>query len=354
MYLCFQICRKNKKTVTGLYAKGERGLDESTSVACSMEEAGFISAKKILEARTHEQPEETKHPISEIKIRVGFTGVQYTAGDGQKRRKTFCKVSVTPAANLALWPFIHEVILSPPKMGTPQYASLMEFYNVMKSTLDEILNYEMVVNLGVLQQDFGSLDDYRYNSGGVLGVITLLASFGIPAKIHHVVRKHDPLATDIKIIGMPNLNFHSNHLNTSDWINAMHRYITANHRIEERDAEILQRYNMLKDKTIFEEAKQESVGGWPLQVRGDGSITVFGLPPFPLMLLFNTHGTLSKSYDVWFSSIGGKDTLPMIVRALLRAYLVDTEGRDAFPEISHFLSDTRKADPVLIFNTYFR
>ena len=351
-----QICRKNKKTVTGLYAKGERGTDELQPSISTLEsqDTEFISAKQILEGRAHEQPDETRCPISEVKLRVGFTGVEYLDKDGQKRRKTFIKVSVTPAANLAFWAFIYEVVLSPPKMGSPQYANLVEFYNVMKSTLEEILNYEMVVNLGILQQDFGSLDDYRFNSGGVLGVITILSPFGIPAKINHVIHKHDPAASEIKIIGMPHLNFKADNLNTSDWISTMHRNITAGQRMDDRDAEILQRYNMLKDKSIFEEAKQEAVGGWPVQVARDGTIHAYGLPPFPLMLLFNTHGAPNKSYDSWFSSIGGKDALPIIVRALLRAYLVDTEGRDEFPEISHFLNDTRKADPVLIFNTYFR
>ncbi len=329
-------------------------MDDTESIADESQESGFVSARKILEARTREQPEETKCPINEIKLKVGFTGVEYVDGSGKKRRKIFVKVDVIPVANFAMWAYIHEVILSPPRMGSPQYASLMEFYNFMKGTLEEILNYEMVVNLGVLQQDFGSLNDYRFNSGGVLGVITMLSMFSIPIKISHVIHKQDPLAKDIKILGMPKLSFQTDQMNTADWINAMHRYITANHRMEERDSEILHRYNMLKDKSIFEDAKQEAVGGWPLEVARDGTILVYGLPPFPIMLAFNPHSIISRKFDVWFSSVGGKDALPVIVRALLRAYLVDTEGKNEFPDIAHFLTDTRKADPVLIFNTYFR
>jgi hypothetical protein len=329
-------------------------MDDQQSVVHGTQDHGYISTKKILEARAYEQPEETKSPINEIKMSLGFTGAEYLDKDGKKKHKNFAVVMVTPAANFAMWSYIYEVLLCPPKMGSMQFTPLMEFYSSMKDALDEILNHEMVVNLGVLQQDFGVSSDYRFNSGGSLGVLTILSPFAIPTKIAHVIRTRDTGASEIKILGMPDLNFKTDNLNTTDWIAAMHRSITANQRIEERDSEILQRYNALKDKSIFEDAKQESVGGWPLVVNGNGEVLVFGLPPLPLKLVFNTQGSGSRNYNSWFSKIGGAEALPVVVRALLRSYLVDTSDEDVFPEISHFLNDTRKADPVLLFNTYFR
>lgn len=340
--------------MTGLYAKGERGMDDQASVASSSQEHGYISTKKILEARAYEQPEETKSPINEIKISLGFTGAEYIDKDGKKKHKTFSVVMVTPAANFSMWSYIYEVLLCPPKMGSMQFTPLMEFYSSMKDALEEILNNEMVVNLGVLQQDFGVSSDYRFNSGGALGVLTILSPFAIPTKIAHVILSKNPEASAIKILGMPDISFKADNLNTTDWITAMHRSITANQRIEERDSEILQKYNGLKDKSMFEDAKQDSVGGWPLVVDSNGTVLVFGLPPLPIKLTFNTQGSGSRNYDSWFSKIGGAEALPVLVRALLRSYLVDTSDQDVFPEISHFLNDTRKADPVLLFNTYFR
>lgn len=312
-----------------------------------------MSIRRILEARAFEQPEETKCPISEVQIAWQMTGVDHIDSSGRKRHRNMCFVHVTPAANLAFWSFIFEVILCPPKLNSPHHSSQMEVYQSMKTTLEEILNYEMVVNLGILHHEFGNWNDYRYNSGGILGVNTLLSMFTIPAKISHIILKDDPGASDIKIIGIPLLDYKHENLRTSDWNSIMHRNITAVQRMEDRDAEILQRYNAMKDKTIFEDAKQEAVGGWPLLVAADGNILAYGFPPFPVTLRFKSHMSAVKGFDTWFSSIGGKDTLPVLVRALLRSYLIDVNSKDDPPEIDHFLIDRRVADPVLLYNTYF-
>lgn len=348
---CTQIDRKNKKTVTGLYSKIERvtqDMDHSQDTG-----AAHMSIRRILEARAQEQPEETRYPISEIKIRWQMTGVDYTDSEGKRRHSNMCVVAVTPVSNLALWSFIYEVILSPPKPNSPHYNAQMEFYLSMKSTLEEILNYEMVVNLGVLHHDFGNWNDYRYNSGGILGVNTLLSMFTIPAKIAHIILRDDPGASEIKVIGLPHLDFKNENVRTADWNSMMHRNITAVQRIEDRDAETLQRYNSMKDKSTFEDAKQQAVGGWPLIIDTRGNVTAYGLPPFPVTLAFNSHMSGTKSFDTWFSAIGGKDALPVLVRALMRSYLIDTDTKDEQPEIDHFLTDRRVADPVLLYATYF-
>lgn len=310
------------------------------------------SIRRILEARAYEQPEETKCPISEVQITWQMTGVEHMDSNGRKRHRNVCVVHVTPAANLAFWSFIFEVVLCPPKLNSPHHSTQMEVYQSMKTTLEEILNYEMVINLGLLHE-FGNWNDYRFNSGGILGVNTLLSMFTIPAKISHIILKDDPGASDIKIIGVPPLDFKNDDVRTSDWNTLMHRNITAIQRMEDRDAEILQRYNSMKDKSMFEDAKQEAVGGWPLLVTPNGSVLAYGFPPFPVTLKFKSHLNAVKSFDNWFSSVGGKDTLPVLVRALLRSYLTDVNAKDDAPEIDHFLVDRRVADPVLLYNTYF-
>jgi hypothetical protein len=351
-----QICKKNKKTVTGLYAKGERSHEEMPHTPSDQQEDEFISVKKMLDDRAQEQPEETRSPLNEIRINLGFTGAEFKDSDGKIQHKNFCVVMVTPVSNFSMWPYIHEVLLAPPKMGAMQYQHQLELHTSMKSALEEILNYEMVVNLGVLQQDFGISDNYRFNSGGSLGVMAMLSPFSLPQRIFNVIKTQHNNPSDIRIIGMPKLTFKERCPQTMGWIAAYHKNVNANQRIEERGTEILLKYNMLKDKSTFDDTEQESTGGWPLEVASDGTqkVLVFGLPNLPLKLMFNSHGTGVKNYDVWFSSIGGGDSLPQIVRALLRAYLVETNTGDQFPGISHFLHDSRTADPVLLFNTYFR
>jgi len=246
-------------------------------------------------------------------------------------------------------------MLNPPKMGGPQYSMLLEFHTSMKGIMEKIINYELVVNLGVMQQELGISDDYKFNPGGSLGVLTILSPFQIPIKIFHVIETQYPGANNIEIIGMPRMTFQVSDDATSDWIGWMHNWINANQRMEERSFEILQRYNMLKDKSTFECPQQEAVAGWPLSLDPvESKVTSYGLPTLPIMLSFNSHGIRSNNFDVWFSSIGGGDALPDLVRALLRSFLVNTSGEDVLPDISHFLRDSRLADPVLLFNTYFR
>jgi len=353
-----QIDRTNKKTVTGLFAKGERPVQDQTVTPPSSQQGsqrgGYISVKNILEARVHEQPEETRSPITEIKMFVQFTGVELEDSEGTKIHKNYCVLTVIPPPNFFMWLYIHEGMLVPPKMGGPQYAVLMDFYSNMKGLLEKIINYELVVNLGVLQQDLGGSDDYKFNPGGSLGVLTILSPFQVPIKIFHVLETQYPGVRNIQIMGIPKMTFRMDDLNTTDWITCMHNWITANQRLEEEAFEILQRYNMLKDKSIFEVPQQKAVGGMPWRVARDGTVNEFGVVPYlPITLAFNSHGIRSNNFDVWFSSIGGGDALPDLVRALLRSYMVDIGEEDEFPDVAHFLRDSRRADPVLLFNTYF-
>jgi hypothetical protein len=352
-----QICRKTKKTVTGLFTRGEKIEEESIDDTEPGQEDGFLSMKNFLESRAREQTEEARHPIEEIKIQLRITGVEFLDGDGKKKHENYVCVDITPVANLDLCSYINEEILRPPKQSSPQYAVQSEFYTSMRDAWEAVLNNETVTNLGVLPQDFGTLDDYRYNSGGSLGLITILSPFMVPLKIAHVIHTNYPHAHAIKIIGVPIINFETDNPVRRDWVQCTHRSITAHQRIEDRNAELLQRYNQLKDKSTWEDPSQDAVGGWPLKVDREGNVLVFGQPPAPIKMLFsNPTVGVKRNFEAWFSAVGGGETLPALASALMRSYLINTsdEHGDVFPEISHFLSDMRKADPILKFNTYFR
>ena len=354
-----QIDRTNNKTVTGLFAKGEMRnaqMDPTVSPQSSQESTGeYISMKQILESRAHEQPEECRSPLGEIKMHLGFTGVEFTDARGETVHENFAVLMVTTPPNFFLWLYIYENMLLPPKMGSAQYSVMLEFYTTMKTLLQKIMDYELVVNLGVLHQDLGGADDYKFNPGGSLGVLTILSPFQIPLKIFKVVTTQHPGARNVQIMGMPQMTFRTNDENTAEWLALLRKSINEDQRSMAQDFERLQSYNTAKDKSAVECPQQQAVGGWPLPpIADDGTVLAFGLPPLPIMLRYKIgcKATLNPSFDVWFSSIGGADALPELVRALLRSYLVNTSTGDVFPEITHFLRDTRVADPVLLYNTY--
>ncbi len=110
--------------------------------------------------------------------------------------------------------------------------------------------------------------------------------------------------------------------------------------------------NTLKDKSAFQEADQEAVGGWPLFTNSQGDIMAFGLPPCPLIMTFNSQGIPTDNQSVWFSSVGGRDALPELVSALMRAFTTSTSGPNVFPSIDSFLTDNRTANAVLLYSVY--
>lgn len=358
-----QVDRSNNKTVTGLYARGENaqpeqtcGSSQSSQETSSQQNRGFISVQKILESRVYEQPEEIRSPLSEIKMHLGFTGAEIVDEDDEVIHENFCVLMVTSPPNFFLWLYINESMMVPPKLGVTQYQGQMEFHVQMKSLLQRIMNYELVVNLGVAQQHMGGPDDYKFNPGGSLGVLTVLSQFQIPIKIFNVCMTRYPKAKSLKVLGMPQMTFRTDDDITSEWVELMRKSINEDQRSMLHDLEALQRYNMCKDKNTFENPQQAANGGWPLHpIEDDGTVTSFGLPALPIMLKYKANGSkdiLNTNFDVWMASIGGAQALPDLVGALLRWYLVNTDCEDVFPEITHFLRDTRRADPVLLYQTY--
>lgn len=254
-----------------------------------------------------------------------------------------------------LWLYIYESLLAPPKLGCAQYTMLMEFHTTMKTLLEKIMNYELVVNLGVDQQEMGAANDYKFNPGGSLGVLTVLSPFQIPIKLFNIITTQYPNARDISIMGMPKMSFRMEDTVTIEWLALLRKSINEDQRSIARDMETLQGYNMLKDKSTFECPQQQAVAGWPLPPFGkDGTVTAFGLPTLPIVLKFKTNALKNSSNTdlrLWYSQLGAAQSLPELVSALLRSNLVNTEK--GFPEISHFLRDRRRADPVLLYNTYY-
>ena len=84
--------------MTGLFARGARcSVDNTVSPPAtqSSQASSNISVKHILEARTQEQPEETRSPIHEIKMFVQFTGARLVDEEGNTVHKNFCVLTAS-------------------------------------------------------------------------------------------------------------------------------------------------------------------------------------------------------------------------------------------------------------------
>jgi len=60
------------------------------------QQQGNISVKQILEYRAQEQPEETRSPVGEIKMHLGFTGAEFRDAKGELVHKNFAVLMVIP------------------------------------------------------------------------------------------------------------------------------------------------------------------------------------------------------------------------------------------------------------------
>ena len=302
----------------------------------------------VLRERNLDQSGELKIPVPGIKIHVGFTGAEFQA-DGTTYRKNYAIAGITCAANLAMWEFIYERVLSPPKLGSPGFDVANKIYLEMVATLNEILRYESFHNLGIGRKAFGMPEKFKHSPGATIGNLSVLTQFNLPFKIKTRIRQEYPNATDIGIVNMPKFPFQWDDEPTSDWIRYMHDSIAACQRQDARKMEAIQRYSTTKEKNMFENVVLDAPGGWPLDVTADGTVTAFGLPPLPLMTVFETQGARGSFY-VWSSGLGA---LPDLVSALLRAFIGQNCPLDQIPEIGHFLKDRRVANPVLVLKTYF-
>jgi hypothetical protein len=252
-----------------------------------------------------------------------------------------------------MWPYILEG-LKAPKTGCQQYAILMNRYTTMKQTLTRILNYEVVVNCGVNQEDFGSLEDYELNPTGALGVETILSPFTLPIKMTHSIHTRFPGANSIQIFNMPPMggfSLETRNQNADDWYKATNDSINAKQRVGVKNDEALFRYNSLKDKASFQDMEQDAIGGWPI-TSDDGTVIEFRLPPCQMIMSFDSHDIPTDDQDIWISSIGGKDALPELVSAVLRAFKMSVNEEDVFPDITNYLTDDRRSNAVILFNKY--
>lgn len=319
-------------------------------------QSGFISLNEILRKRQNERVTETKELVPPLSIHVGFTGAVFVDGEGKERREVFAVLIVTPADNFALMPYILEKFLMKPKMGCQKYEQLMELYLESSSFLREIMRYECFCNLGADEGELGLPEDYWLEPGGMLGTSTVLSPFQIPLKVFNTIKSEYPAAdlSTIRIIGCPEMTFQRSDDYTELWLKYMNTSINMDTIRQDNLSQNINQYDSSKDKQQYTAMKIGHPGGWPLETdESDNRVTVFGLPPLPLMHRFDANGARGN-FSVFIASIGDADqALPDLTRAILTAFLVHSSDVQTRPEIDHLLKDKRKANPLLVLRTYY-
>ena len=345
-------CRKDQKEIVALTTNSVK-VDRPRAQAASRARAsGYISISKVLQDRALDLPPENKTPVSPIEIYLGFTGVVFKT-QGEERRKTFAVTTITNAVNFALWAYIYESFLKKPKKGCPNFAALDSEYREHMYTVQQILGYEMSNNLGINESEFGVPTDYQWNQSGVLGTGTLLNPLMLPFKIFHRIRTEFPDASEIRIIGMPEMTFKEDDVVSNAWVRYMHSHINATQGVLDAVMQSIEQYSKMKDKEQMHPLDTCFSGGWPLHTDDEGTVTCFTLPPMPLMLQFEIGLVRSSCQDTWLTNIGGADGLPEYVKALLRSFLIPSSDLDSFPDISHFLMDSKEITPMRVHEKYF-
>ena len=344
------------KAIRRLVSRGAGQAPEPLSDDEQRSSGGFLNVNKVLKRRAHERSTEgTREIVPPLTIHIGFTGVTFKEKDTQEKREVFCVLTVTPADNFALVPYILGKFLVKPKMGAQKYEQLMELYLESNSFFHEIMRYECFCNLGGEEQSLGLPEDYWLEPGGELGTSTVLSPFQIPLKVFNTIKNEHPDAdlASIRIIGCPEMTFQHGDEFTEDWLQYMTASINTDAARQEALVSEIEKYDSAKEKHLFTAMSIGHPGGWPLETDAANNVVVFGQPPLPLMHKFDANGARGN-FSVFIASIGDADqALPDLTRAILTAFLVHSSEIHARPDIEHLLKDKRVANPLLVLRTYY-
>jgi len=339
-----QTDRQDPKVVTSLYTKAPV---EKYNPSSRPQQDSTINMRDFIKKRSLDTSAECKIMVPFINLHVGFTGAIFEV-DGEEKTMNFCSLFVTPAANFALWEYVREKFLKRPKKGCQGYEKQMEDYRNIEVTFRDMMQREIYGNMGLDERDFGIPSDFTDNPDGFLGTITILCSFQLPFKVMNIIRKEYPTARNIRISGVPQMSFRGSCDVTQAWMRYTHHYITEGGRGLGTLLDSLDQYHALKKKEDWDAPDQACVGGWPLEIEEDGTITSFGLPPLPLMHEFK--GRMEGPFDVWLANMGGPKGIPQLTESLLRNF--PNSRWDVPYSIDHFLLDKRVANPMEVSQKY--
>lgn len=328
--------------------------EERQHLASQLTQDGFININDILTDRDLDQSGGLHIPVDPVSLFLGFVGVTFQEGDKEKR-EVFCVLTVVPAENFDLEGYIHGKFLVRPKQGCQKYEQLLELYSEASSFWEEIQKFEIYENLGVDERRFMESSKYRLMPGGGLGIATILSPFQLPLKIFNRIKSYPGAdLASLRIIGMHKMTFRHNDETTGEWIQYMEKSINANQERMSRLEEGIRRYDQSKEKASLPALDLPCIGGWPLEIDDSNfSVTCFGLPPLPLMHSIDTH-RIGGTFANFIASVGEADkALPDFTRATITAFMINSSPLNKRPDLSHFLKDTRIANPLVCLREWF-
>jgi len=180
--------------------------------------------RNILKKRRDHESGVLRIPLTPIDIKIGWIGAEGTAG-GEKRRKMYCCLIVTPVAGFNMWEYIHRVFCAMPEKNAKNYAEELANYKQRCLDFRRIYDHEAFVNLGMDPNEHTDIETkFRYSPGSEGGYFTMLNMFMLPFKIYNLFMTEFPQATNLLIMKCPTFRFNSDS-RTEAWNAYLQAYI---------------------------------------------------------------------------------------------------------------------------------
>lgn len=183
-----------------------------------------FSVRNILKKRRDHESGVLRIPLAPIDIKIGWIGAEGTVG-GEKKRKMYCCLIVTPVVGFNMWEYIHRVFCAMPEKNAKNYAEELANYKQRCMDFRRIYDHEAFVNLGMDPNEHTDIETkFRYSPGSEGGYFTVLNMFMLPFKIYNLFMTEHPRATNLLVMKCPTFKF-SDDTRTEVWNAYLQAYI---------------------------------------------------------------------------------------------------------------------------------
>lgn len=183
-----------------------------------------FSVRNILKKRRDHESGILRIPLPPIDIKMGWVGAEGVV-NGEKRRKMYCCLIVTPVVSFNMWEYIHRVFCAMPEKSAKNYAEELANYKQRCMDFRRIFDHEAFVNLGMDPNEHNDIESkFRYSPGSEGGYFTMLNMFMLPFKIYNLFTTEFPGATNLLIMKCPTFKF-SDDTRTEAWSAYLQTYI---------------------------------------------------------------------------------------------------------------------------------
>ena len=335
------------KKIIGIFQESAVSLQTSASTA-----TGGFSMRDIFDTRKGDSKCK-RVSVDPLKIEVAYTGCEFEVPDEdggvRKVREAWGMVILTPARNFNLEGMMHKSFFVASNPNGPGIQERLAFANDNQDIWVKLLQYEASENCGFSRDD-GNPADSLGDPSAHMGKHALTNIFMTPLKVHASTIKRFPNATNISIIGCPQL-FWKHCDQTSNFVSYMNEYMSewGNHQSALEAA--------IMESSVKEDKKQgvdggvgrhktmvPYAGGWPMGNTPSDNVddvdVVVGhvrIPRMPIVADFRMRINSQTVTKIALLANGGAEQ-PALVLYLIREFLNRTEEGDS--AISEFEART--------------